>query len=180
MGWIRDGAYDHEGWVANVLADGRVSGSTTAGGVIVHELIAEDIAAEREVRRYPNSSHVDVVIGWDQVATWRLTCQCGWTGLEQPAATETKYGTRDCPEELADRVFAPAWDAHVAPFAALSDLEQLVDQLRDVETRIADTVRLARTGAASWAQVGRAAGLSKQGAQQRWSHLTPDTIDVGA
>ncbi len=66
------------------------------------------------------------------------------------------------------------------PFAALTDLEQLVDQLRDVETRIAETVRLARTGGASWTQVGRAAGLSKQGAQQRWSHLAPDTLDVGA
>ncbi len=32
MGWIRDGAYAHEGWVANVLADGRVArGAPPAG-----------------------------------------------------------------------------------------------------------------------------------------------------
>lgn len=30
MGWIRHGAYDHEGWVANVLADG-------AGGQREHQ-----------------------------------------------------------------------------------------------------------------------------------------------
>lgn len=178
MGWIRDGAHDHEGWVANVLADGRVSGSSSGGGVIVHELLADDLAAEREVRRYPNpdhpgSTHVEVVVPWDQVATWRLSCQCGWTGLEQPAATETQYGTRDCPEEIADRVFAPAWDAHVAPFVALADLEQILDQARDLEQRAGEKVELARAGGASWAQVGRAAGLSKQGAQQRWGHLTP-------
>jgi hypothetical protein len=42
MGWIADGAYDHEGWVANVMADGRVAGSMTGGGVIVHELTPAD------------------------------------------------------------------------------------------------------------------------------------------
>lgn len=171
MGWIRGGAHDHEGWVANVLADGRVSASTTSGGVIVHELTGDDVVAGREVRRYDGSDHVDVVVPWDQVATWRVTCQCGWTGSERPAVTETKYGTRDCPESLEDSWAAPEWDAHVAPFAALADLEQLVDQLRDVETSIADKVRLARTGGASWTQVGRAAGLSKQGAQQRWGQI---------
>ncbi|MDP9093100.1 MAG: hypothetical protein M3N95_09220 [Actinomycetota bacterium] len=179
MGWIRDGAYDHEGWVANVLADGRVAGSSTGGGVIVHELAGDDVVG-REVRRYPNTEHVDIVVPWDQVAMWRVTCQCGWTGSERPAVTDTKYGTRDCPESLEDFWAAPEWDDHVAPFAALADLEQLVDQLRDVETTIEDKVRLARAGGASWSQVGRAAGLSKQGAQQRWGHLVADPVDVTA
>ncbi len=112
--------------------------------MIVHELTADDVVAEREIRRYPPLDYLDVVIAWDQVGAWRVTCKCGWTGGEQPAVTETKYGTRNCPEDFEDRVFAPEWSAHVAPFAALTDLEQLVDQLRDVETRIADTVLLAR------------------------------------
>lgn len=176
MGWIRDGAYDHEGWVANVLADGRVTSSGTGGGVIVHELTADDITAEREVRRYPNTSHVDVVVPWDQVATWRVTCECGWTGEQLPAYDAPTYRTRDCPENVADRVFAPAWAAHVEPFVALFDLEQLVDQLRAIETSIDDKVRVARTGGASWAQVGRASGRSKQGAQQRWSHLAAESV----
>ncbi len=168
MGWIRDGAYDHEGWVANVLADGRVASSSTGGGVIVHELTGDDVVAEREVRRYPNSDYIDVVIPWDQVVTWRVTCQCGWTGAERPAVTDAKYNSRDCPEEIEDRFFAPAWDAHVAPYVALYDLDELTDQLRDLEERIVDKVQLARAGGASWAEVGRAAGLSRQGAQQRW------------
>lgn len=172
MGWIIDGAYDHEGWVANVLADGRVSSSMTGGAVIVHERTAEDIAAEREVRRYPGSDYLDVVIPWDQVAAWRVTCECGWTGEQRPAVGEAG-GARDCPEDVEERVFYPAWAAHVAPYAALFDLEQLVDQSRDVEQRIGEKVELARAGGASWAQVGRATGLSKQGAQQRWGHLTP-------
>jgi hypothetical protein len=168
MGWIRDGAYDHEGWVANVLTDGRVASGSTGGGVIVHELTDDDVIAEREIRRYPDSDHLDIVIPWDQVATWRVTCQCGWTGDERPAITDATYTHRDCPEEIEDRIFVPEWDAHVAPFVALYDLDALTDQLRDIERRIIDTVQLARAGGASWAEVGRAAGLSRQGAQQRW------------
>lgn len=168
MGWIRDGAYDHEGWVANVLADGRVAGSITGGGVIVHELTGDDVVAEREVRRYEGSDYIDVVIPWAEVVTWRVTCQCGWTGIERAAIADAKHSSRDCPEEVEDRIFAPAWDAHVAPFVALHDLDELTDQLRDLEQRITDKVQLARTGGASWADVGRAAGLSRQGAQQRW------------
>ena len=172
MGWIRDGAYDHEGWVANVLADGRVSASQTSGGVIVHELTTDDVVAGHEVRRYDGSERLDVVVPWDQVATWRVTCECGWTGEQRPALADVKHdGSRDCPEDVEERIFAPAWEAHVAPFAALADLEQLVDQLRDIETSIENKVRLARNGGASWTQVGRAAGLSKQGAQQRWGQI---------
>ncbi len=168
MGWVRDGAYDHEGWVANVLADGRVAGSQTSGGVIVHKLIADDVAAAREVRRYPGTDRVDVVVPWEQVATWRVTCECGWVGSERPAVTDAKYGTCDCPEAIEDAVFAPEWEAHVAPFAALTDLQRLVEDLHSVEARIEQCVRLARAGGASWSQVGRAANVSKQGAQQRW------------
>jgi hypothetical protein len=175
MGWIRDSVYDHEGWVANVLADGRVAGASTGGGVIVHELTADDIAAEREVRRYPNTGHVDVVIPWDQVVTWRLTCECGWTGSERPAQVAPDspidgYRDYDAFPEI-EEAFAREWSAHVAPFAALADLDEMTDQLRDLEQRIAEKVQLARAGGASWTQVGRAAGLSKQGAQQRWGHL---------
>ncbi len=171
MGWIRDGAYDHEGWVANVLIDGRVVSGSTGGGVIVHELTADDIAAERKVRRYPGSDYIDVVIPWDQVVTWRLTCECGWTGEQLPAYDDPKYGTRDCPEDVEDRVFTPAWDAHVAPHVALFDLGEMTEQLRDLEQRAAEKVKLARVGGASWTQVGRAAGLSRQGAQQRWGQI---------
>lgn len=103
--------------------------------------------------------------------TWRLTCECGWTGEQLPAYDDPKYGTRDCPEDVEDRVFNPAWDAHVAPHVALFDLGEMTEQLRDLEQRAAEKVKLARAGGASWTQVGRAAGLSRQGAQQRWGQI---------
>jgi len=171
MGWISHGAAGHEGWFALVLADGRVVAASTTGGVIVHELTGDDVIAGRQVRRYPNTDHVDVVIPWDQVATWRVSCECGWTGAERPAVTEATHGTRERPEAAEKRAFRAEWTEHVAPFTALTDLTQLLTQLHDVETRIEHTVRLARAGGASWTQVGRTAGLSRQGAQQRWGQL---------
>lgn len=134
----------------------------------MHELTDEDIAAEREVRRYPKSDYADVMIPWDRVVTWRITCQCSWTGTARAAIPDAKYNSRDCPEEIEDHFVAPARDAHVAPYVALYDLGELTDQLRYREQRIIDNLQLARAGGASWTQVGRAAGLSRQGAQQRW------------
>lgn len=168
MGWLSEDADDHEGGVVNVLLDGRVADGGVSEGVVVDGVTAADVAAGREVRRYPGSDEVDVIVAWDQVATWRVRCVCGWTGGELPAVTDTEYGTRDCPDELADRVFRPQWQAHIAPIVALAELEQLVEQLRSIQDRVDETVRRARNGGASWAQIGRAAVLSKQGAQQRW------------
>lgn len=168
MAWVIDGAGDHEGWVAKVLDDGRVAGATTGGGVIVHDLTAEDIAAGYQVRRYPGSDHVDVVVPWERVATWRGMCECGWTGPERPAVTEPEYDTRDCPEDVDDKVFFPAWRVHVGPIVALNELADLAEQLRDLECRVDQQVQHARAAGASWSEIGRELRLSKQGAQQRW------------
>jgi len=149
-------------------------------GLVAVDLASDLFAAEREVRRYPGSDYLDVVIPWDQVLTWRLTCECGWTGRERPAQVASDspidgYRDYDAFPEI-EEAFAREWSAHVEPFAALADLNQLVDELRTVEARIDDKVRFARSSGASWSQIGRAAGLSKQGAQQRWGHLTPEAV----
>lgn len=174
MGWLveAEGLYEaHEGFVADVLVDGRVAGGTTGGGVIVHELTDADIAAKREVRRYDGSDYIDVVVPWDQVKTWRVTCTCGWTGTELPATTNTKYGWRDCPEEIEDRVFLPSWQAHMDPLIALGQLGGLAQRVHALERELGEKVLQARAAGASWSDVGRKVGLSKQGAQQRWGHL---------
>lgn len=183
MGWVRDGAYEHEGWVANVLADGREATAVTGGGVIVHELTGDDVIAGRQVRRYQGSKHLDVIVPWDQVATWSVRCQCGWTGSQQPARTAPGtppdgYRDHDAIPEV-EEAFATEWSAHVEPYVALYDLEQLVDELHTIEHRIDDKVQSARQTGASWSQIGRAAGLTKQGAQQRWNHLTPTGATTG-
>lgn len=166
MGWIQDGAYDHEGWVANVLDDGRIAGGSTGGGVVVREVTEADETAGYEIRSFHNGSR-EVVIPWSRVATWQVRCECGWEGSRRPAETNPKNNDRDCAEEFED-AFLPEWEIHVAPFVALSELDRLVDEHRSLGNRIEEKVALARSVGASWSDVGRAAGMSKQGAQQRW------------
>jgi hypothetical protein len=148
--------------------------------VIVSETTAADEAAGwvRRKRYFADGpEHVDAVVPWDQVATWRITCECGWTGPERPAVTDPEYGMRDCPTELEDEVFYPAWRQHIAPFDAIAELRGLAGQLHRLEDELADKVALARTAGASWTQIGREVGLTRQGAQQRWGAgvLEPST-----
>lgn len=168
MGWIRDGAYDHEGWVALVLDDGRVTGASTSGGVVIMDPTPADLAAGYEVRQYPMGGP-DVVIPWERVALWRVECQCGWKGGTRPAVDDPKYGTRHCPEELEEQWFLPQWQEHVTPFAALAELGELDDQVRVLNDKIREKVTLARDAGASWSQIGRELSMSKQAAQQRFS-----------
>lgn len=168
MGWIVEAAPDHEGWVANVLDDGRATGATTGGGVIPRAVTSADREAGYEIRRFASTGQEEVVVPWERVTTWQVRCECGWTGRTQPAYITHESGSRDCPEDLEDEYFVPQWREHIAPFTALGDLEQLVHELRSFEERTAAAVMTARRHGASWSQVGRAAGLTRQGAQQRW------------
>ena len=62
MGWSAEGADDHEGNVELVLADGRRTGSTTAGGVVVTTVTDEDLFAGYPITTFPGSDHAEVVI----------------------------------------------------------------------------------------------------------------------
>lgn len=100
----------------------------------------------------------------------RLRCKCGWEGSLRPAETNTEFNDRNCAEEFED-AFLLEWQVHVAPFAALSELDRLVAEHRELGDHIVEKVALAQSSGASWSEVGRAAGMSKQGAQQRWGSL---------
>ncbi len=172
MGWIRDGAYEHEGWVANVLADGRETGSSTNGGVVLFDVTDADREAGHVRQMFYGGE--EAVIPWESglVTTWRVRCECGWTGSERPIQLTTEpsgnvHGHSEGRPET-EEAFHQEWIEHVAPFVALHDVGELVEQQRGIEDRIEDAVRLARSNGASWSQIGRAAGLTKQGAQQRW------------
>lgn len=58
------------------------------------------------------------------------------------------------------------------PGAELAALIDAARALAQAEAHIAETVSLARAAGASWSQISDAVGLTRQGAQQRWGHLT--------
>lgn len=167
MGWIDETAHEHEGWVGNVLADGRVAGSQTSRGVIVHQPTAADLAAGYETHTYP-TGHVDVVIPWEQITTWRVLCECGWTGGELPARVDER-GYAGCPEEVEEAVFWPQWREHMAPHVALAEVDDLADQHRALTDRLAEKVGQARAAGASWEQIARATGMTAAAAAHRYA-----------
>src|SRR6476659_3861947 len=153
MGWNSE-VYGHAGWVGDVVADGRVStGSSNGLGVFV---ATPDGGREH--------------LPWGQVVAWRAMCECGWTGPSVPAQNN-EYGNRACPDEIVDSLMIPAWNEHVRPFEAVLELERVCAELDRLTGAAEDLVRAARGGGVSWVQIGRAAGLTRQGAQQRWGRV---------
>lgn len=153
MGWQSE-VPSHEGWIANVLADGRMSSASYSGGVIIFGALAADGREER--------------LPWDEVVAWRVMCECGWTGPSRPAFADAESGHRDCAEDIEDTVMLPAWEEHVAPYEAIRKLESVSAEIARLTRLAEELVDVARSGKISWAEIGRVTNLSKQGAQQRW------------
>lgn len=162
MGWFIEGSEGHEGYVANVLGDGRAASATTGGGVVLFEVTPADEAAGW-VRQLPYGQ--EAVVPWSEVTTWRVMCECGWTGSSRPA--EDTEGFRDCPPAIEEE-FAQEWQSHVRPFTGLASISRLSEQARELAWQLDDEVAASRARGATWEAIGKAAGLTKQGAQQRW------------
>ena len=63
------------------------------------------------------------------------------------------------------------WKQHVQPLAAAAAVRSAAAAVRDAETALAEAVAAARTAnpPATWEQIGRAAGISRQSAHERWA-----------
>jgi hypothetical protein len=54
------------------------------------------------------------------------------------------------------------------PGAALARLDQAASASREADSILTDAALATRRAGASWAQIGQAAGITRQAAQQRW------------
>jgi len=71
-------------------------------------------------------------------------------------------------DDFADELSRIWWDQHIAPADRLDKLTDAVraeNAAREITNRLA---RDARAGGATWDQIGRAAGITRQSAHQRW------------
>ncbi|NHW48608.1 hypothetical protein HAV21_17180 [Paenarthrobacter sp. MSM-2-10-13] len=173
MGWTSND-YNHEGWVAFVAPDGRLSGSSTGAGVLFHGITGE----------YPHAGEFnpdEEIVPNDLIMSWRGACTCGWQGelwQRVPTAADADLATRkeyvpsgefaDVSGEVEEAV-REEWLVHIAPSEAILGVEAAAKEHRQAGLRLDKTVAAAKAAGASWTDIGRAAGISRQAAHERWA-----------
>jgi hypothetical protein len=85
--------------------------------------------------------------------------------------------------DISDRkdlepAFLDVWHRHVAPHLSLHTIGPLSRSLKDLEAQLDDAVASARAASVSWDKIGRAFGISRQGAQKRrWETVSAAGAD---
>lgn len=172
MGWVSNDN-EHEGWAAPVAPDGRLSASSTAEGMLVKGVTG---------RYVPDVTMPDYELIPDkEIIGWRGACVCGWQGemwerVTTPAAADFSR-RRDyvAPDEFANAssevedAIQDEWNTHIAPSEAILGVEAAAREYNQAGRRLDKTVAAAKSSGASWADIGRAVGISRQSAHERWA-----------
>lgn len=106
-----------------------------------------------------------------------------WDPAEEDVAAGRIYAGPPASADAADiddrddlePVFLDVWHRHIAPDLSLHTIQTLSQSLKHLEAQLDDAVAAARASGVSWDKIGRAFGISRQGAQKRW-----DTLGGGA
>ena len=185
MGYVTEDGR-HEGYLVVLFADGERGNGTTGGGIGEDQIVVgAGMYAEDGTWTHPTRPA-------SQVTGWVVCCDC-WTGDSfQPTTWTGPVFTRVSSPDLEDlagrRLYAS--DDEVASVAERIDVEEAVlavwrhehvvgaEALAEIETGAIDAARAkdrldaavaaARRGGASWSDIGRAARMSGQRAQERW------------
>lgn len=172
MGWdLGDGV--HEGWAACVTRDGRLAVGSSGAGMLVPGVTG----------RYPRDKHLQdhEVVPDAEIIGWRGACACGWQGglWERVASAEaadfnrrrdyvSPDGFADASKKVED-VIHDEWRAHIAPLEVLGGVETAAREYNQAGRRLDKTVASAKAAGASWTDIGRAVGISRQAAHERWA-----------
>ncbi|TQS88622.1 hypothetical protein EU811_20990 [Arthrobacter sp. TS-15] len=173
MGWTSND-YQHEGWVAAIAPDGRLSSGSTGEGMFVHGITGNYLPAGEF---YPDEE----IVPNDLIMSWRGACTCGWQGelwqrvftaADADLAARKEYVPSgefaDVSGEVEEAVQAE-WLVHIAPSEAILGVEAAAREHRQAGHRLDKTVAAAKAAGASWTDIGRAAGISRQAAHERWA-----------
>ncbi|TAP39064.1 hypothetical protein [Arthrobacter sp. S39] len=172
MGWISTDN-EHEGWAAPVAPDGRLSASSTAGGMLFRGVTGH----------YPPDEMLPdyEVIPDSQIIGWRGQCECGWQGemwervTSRAAANFSHRRDYFALDEFAtasskvEDAIHDEWKTHIAPSEAVLGVEAAAREYTQAGHRLDKTVAAAKAAGASWADIGRAVGISRQSAHERWA-----------
>jgi hypothetical protein len=183
MGWFTEGS-DHEGYVVCVFADGRYGSEIKDRQIELRTpqgLAVSDSDDPHNAQRRPPS----------QVVGWKVACDCVpfqkhvvldplWTRVWDPAEEDLPLrriyaGDPSSKDPLyvsdrddLERLFQDRWQQHIAADLALHTIRTLGQDLKKIEVQLDEAVAAARSEGISWEKIGRAFGISRQGAQKRW------------
>ncbi|MBH5144291.1 MULTISPECIES: AsnC family protein [Rhodococcus erythropolis group] len=157
MSWDYDG---HEGYAATIVVGGR------------------KVISYGELMELEDGTHV----ADSDTIGWRTQCTCGWKAplmferVTDPAASLERWQVFDTeggwpPQEVSE-VCRAEWLEHIRPEINLAAVRQAAEDHRLSGERLDHAVAGARAGGASWTDIGRAAGVARQTAHERWKALS--------
>lgn len=184
VGW-EDMEGRHEVYVAMMFADGSSGSGWAKGGITVTvDAKGNDIP----VSRWPTR-------GYDEVTGWEVRCNhrdnpeardsrrvvlARWERVATPQEEDRSAGRiyaagsdvfhldgREDVEEIMNRL----WDAHCAPDNAFRAIELAAAERRQADARLDAAVATGQEAGLSWADVGRAVGITRQSARERWGSI---------
>ena len=191
MGWVSEDGR-HEGYLVPQFVDGQ-RGAGVTGGSIPRDQVATgvEVQAEDGTWSYPLRPA-------GEVTGWVICCDCYARDSFRPTTWVGPVFTRVASQALEDldKLRLYATDEDVAYASAREDVDEAVlslwrtehvfatDALSEVEAasaaaaaarhRLDAAVTFARHGGASWAAIGRATGMTRQSAQERWRRCDGD------
>ncbi|MFE2961142.1 hypothetical protein [Nocardia tengchongensis] len=168
----------HEGYVAFVFADGLSGGAWSGGPIATTTADGKPLGGDE----WQHRADADVV-------AWRAVCsdldspsgrECWrgpvWTRVasaaEQDLTQRRIYSTDSMLPGGIENAIMLDWELHIAPTAGTYAVELAADEVSQAQDRLAQAVLEARERGASWEEIGRAAGMTRQSAHERWAKLT--------
>jgi hypothetical protein len=73
------------------------------------------------------------------------------------------------PSSKVEDAIHEEWKAHLAPLEAVAGVEAAAREYNQAGHRLDKTVAAAKAAGASWTDIGRAVGISRQSAHERWA-----------
>ncbi len=204
MSWT-DELGRHEGFVVCVFLDGRLGGGSELAGIPVYgpDGMSRLDAQGQAVELRPAAA----VVGWrvachhapayvsdDQLASWTGKHEFWvgeklWQRVYSPAEEGLEAGRIGVPldggtadvwieerDDVLDLV-VEEWERHVIPGQHERSIRRSLAAVMDATRMVDLEVAAARAAGMSWADIGKAAGMSRQSAHERWATGPAGAVD---
>lgn len=186
MGYVSEDGL-HEGYLVPQFADGQRGHGVTGGSIPLDQVVIGNVARDADDQwAYPTRPA-------GEVTGWVVCCDCStptsagpvrtWTGqvftrvpsraLENPSEFKIFAVDEDVAfvpdREDVEQIAIDLWRSeHGFGMDALAELEAAAAATVSARERLDVAVAIARHSGASWTDIGRATGMARQSAQERW------------